>query len=50
MEVNGPGHAQSFKVRCIVESVDDVFLGEGSNRRTAEQMAAVEALKAVLDE
>jgi len=45
IEVAGPGHAQRFQIRCVVESIEGEFLGEGSNRRAAEQQAATMALE-----
>lgn len=50
IDIIGPGHAQRFKVRCHIETVNGEFVGEGSNRRKAEQLAAEQALKAILDE
>lgn len=47
LNVAGPGHAQRFQVRCHIENMDGEFLGEGSNRRTAEQSAASKALGAI---
>ena len=45
--VAGPGHAQIFRIRCVIETVRGEFLGEGSNRRAAEQIAAAQALEAI---
>lgn len=39
-EVSGEAHAQTFHVRCCVEGLDIETLGESSNRRKAEQLAA----------
>lgn len=50
IEVAGPGHAQRFKIRCFIETVEGNFVGEGPNRRKAEQLAATEALKAIVNE
>lgn len=47
LDVTGPGHAQKFIIACRVEAVEGEFLGEGSNRRSAEQMAAERALDAI---
>lgn len=47
IDVEGPGHAQRFKIRCVVENQQGEFLGEGSNRRAAEQLAAEMALKSI---
>ncbi|MDH3693701.1 MAG: ribonuclease III [Gammaproteobacteria bacterium] len=51
-EVSGPSHDQHFVVQCIVD--DDAsdngemtYLGEGSSRRKAEQLAAETALNAL---
>lgn len=45
LEVGGPGHAREFSVGCKVDGEDRVFIGKGSNRRTAEQKAALQALE-----
>lgn len=47
LEVGGPGHAQRFRIRCLVEPLDGDFVGEGTSRRKAEQTAAQLALKAI---
>lgn len=45
--VDGPGHARQFSVSCNISGFDDAFEGQGSNRRTAEQLAAQSALAAI---
>lgn len=47
IEVEGPGHAQNFQVRCDVEPLSGQYIGKGSSRRKAEQNAAEEVLKAI---
>lgn len=47
LDVAGPGHAQHFQIKCVVESVQGDFQGGGSNRRAAEQQAAAQALDAI---
>ena len=47
MEIDGPGHAQRFRVRCQVDVLSGEFIGEGSNRRKAEQMAAQQVLDVI---
>lgn len=44
IDVDGPGHAQRFCISCQIDDLEGEFLGEGSNRRKAEQAAAQEAL------
>ncbi len=46
LDVRGPGHAQHFRVSCRVISLPGDFVGEGSNRRAAEQEAAALAIEA----
>lgn len=43
--ISGSSHEQQFTVKCTVESVPDVVIGEGSSRRQAEQRAAEAALE-----
>ena len=45
IQVSGPGHARQFAVGCKIKGQDEVFIGEGSNRRMAEQEAAYKALQ-----
>tara|TARA_B110000483_G_scaffold99953_1_gene122579 strand:- start:11474 stop:12160 length:687 start_codon:yes stop_codon:yes gene_type:complete len=47
IEVSGPGHSRQFAIGCNIEGQEQQFVGEGSNRRTAEQDAACKALIAV---
>ncbi len=47
VEVSGPGHARQFAIGCTIEGQDQQFVGEGPNRRSAEQEAANRALAAV---
>jgi ribonuclease-3 len=44
-DVNGPAHAQVFAVECHIESIAQRFTGTGSNRRKAEQDAAIRGLE-----
>jgi len=44
LEVKGDQHSQQFIVGCYVPGLSDPVVGEGSNRRQAEQMAASRAL------
>ena len=43
-EVTGEAHNQNFVVECRVSGLDNPVLGQGSNRRHAEQEAAGRAL------
>ena len=47
VEVAGPGHAKRFQIKCVIEGLDGDFVGEGSNRRAAEQQAAAMAIEAI---
>lgn len=47
LDVGGPGHAQHFRIQCVIESLGGEFYGEGSSRKIAEQQAAAEALEAL---
>ena len=47
LDVSGPPHKQSFKVQCQIAGVSQVFLGQGSSRRRAEQDSAEKALQAL---
>lgn len=49
LAIKGPAHAQFFKVRCMVESMDKETFGQGGSRRKAEQDAASNML-VILDE
>lgn len=44
LEVKGDQHRQQFIVGCYLPGLSDPVVGEGSNRRQAEQMAASRAL------
>ncbi len=46
--VSGEPHEQTFTVRCVVESPATVGEGRGSSRRRAEQLAAEQALVAIV--
>lgn len=43
-ETSGSDHQQEFAVECEIEHLQQRFCGKGSNRRSAEQAAAQEAL------
>ncbi len=47
LDIEGPGHAQHFRIQCMIESVSEEFFGEGSSRKIAEQQAAAAALEAL---
>lgn len=42
--IEGEAHKQLFKVECRIPVTEQAFMGEGSSRRKAEQMAAEKAL------
>ncbi len=46
LSIEGKAHAQTFKVRCLVEGLD-ACEGSGSSRRIAEQQSANRALVAL---
>lgn len=47
MNIDGPGHAQHFKVNCVVPAVPGEHVGEGTSRRKAEQNAAEKVLESI---
>ncbi len=38
--IEGEAHAQSFKVECVIKTLNIITLGAGTSRRIAEQQAA----------
>ncbi|ROQ30321.1 ribonuclease III [Gallaecimonas pentaromativorans] len=48
-KVEGEAHQQTFTVSCLVEGIDNPFMGVGSSRRKAEQAAAEQALEQLND-
>lgn len=42
--IEGEAHKQFFKVECKIPTTEQSFMGEGSSRRKAEQMAAEKTL------
>lgn len=47
LDISGPPHKQSFKVQCQIVDSSQVFLGQGSSRRRAEQDSAEKAFLAL---
>ena len=47
LDISGPPHKQSFKVKCQIVDSSQVFLGQGSSRRRAEQDSAEKAFSAL---
>jgi len=47
IDVEGKTHDQLFKVSCKISLLNDETIGEGNNRRKAEQNAAEQILKQV---
>ncbi|MDH5179931.1 MAG: ribonuclease III [Gammaproteobacteria bacterium] len=45
VSITGEAHKQFFKVECHLPLMEKPFLGEGTSRRKAEQMAAENALE-----
>lgn len=45
IDIKGESHNQTFKVSCKVEKVDEIFIGNGTSRRKAEQDAALQVIK-----
>ncbi|XKM12606.1 ribonuclease III [Orbaceae bacterium ac157xtp] len=43
-EVTGNDHEQEFVIRCKLENDNNLYIGRGTNRRKAEQAAALEAI------
>ena len=47
VDTSGQAHAQTFHVECRIAALDITTLGQGCNRKTAEQVAAKAALALV---
>lgn len=47
LDVTGPPHKQSFTVQCLIADGKQVFRGQGTSRRKAEQDSAENALRAI---
>jgi len=47
IKVSGKAHDQSFKVECIIKSMEITTHGEGHSRRKAEQISAEAAIRHV---
>ena len=47
VSVEGEAHAQTFKIKCVIEKLNITTVGEGTSRRIAEQQAAQLALEAI---
>jgi ribonuclease-3 len=47
LDISGPPHKQSFKVQCQIADGNQVFFGQGSSRRRAEQDSAEKAFLAL---
>lgn len=45
VDIKGEAHCQTFTVECIVDNLNESFVGVASSRRKAEQMAAEKILK-----
>ncbi|MDO9980972.1 ribonuclease III [Glaesserella parasuis] len=45
IDIKGEAHNQTFKVSCKVEKVDEIFIGNGTSRRKAEQDAVLQVIK-----
>jgi ribonuclease-3 len=45
--ITGRNHAQTFKVACSIATLDEMFVGQGSSRRKAEQASAKKALELI---
>lgn len=45
VEISGRPHAQTFKIKCVIEAAGHEFIGTGTSRRKAEQEAARQAFE-----
>jgi ribonuclease-3 len=48
VSIEGEAHAQTFKIGCVIEKLNITTVGEGTNRRVAEQQAAQLALEKII--
>lgn len=44
IDIEGKSHNQIFRVECDIDGCEEVFIGEGTSRRHAEQQAAGKAI------
>jgi ribonuclease-3 len=49
VNTEGESHQQIFDIQCELSSLDLTFFASGNNRKEAEQMAAAEALKKLIN-
>ena len=49
LEIRGADHDRDFDIQCIITDSGEVFAGEGSSRRKAEQAAATRALAKITE-
>lgn len=47
VSIEGEAHAQTFKMKCVIDKLSIATVGEGSSRRVAEQQAAQFALEKI---
>lgn len=47
VSIEGEAHAQTFKIKCVINKLDISTIGEGTSRRIAEQQAAQLALEKI---
>ncbi|WP_111979114.1 ribonuclease III [Algibacillus agarilyticus] len=48
--ISGKEHNQTFTVSCVVEALNETYVGTGTSRRKAEQNAARKALETLLND
>lgn len=48
VDIKGEAHCQVFTVQCQIANNDHIFIGTGSSRRKAEQMAAEKILQELI--
>lgn len=48
IDIKGEAHNQTFKVTCKVQGIDEIFTGQGTSRRKAEQNVAEKVLTQIM--
>lgn len=48
IDIKGEAHNQTFKVTCKVQGIEEIFTGQGTSRRKAEQNVAEKVLTQIM--
>lgn len=48
IDIKGEAHNQTFKVTCKVQGIEEIFTGQGTSRRKAEQNVAEKVLAQIM--